>query len=353
MIRALTLVGTDLYVGGAWPHGLYVSHDNGVSWDSLGFAGGENQVRAIAASGPNLLVGLDYSEGAYLSTDNGSSWTRTILTNTGVFAFFVDGSTVLAGCDSGLVLRSTDDGVSWTETSIDANNCLVNSFTKMGNSIFAGSYPQPYSAGPGVLRSTDNGATWEHTPMTGLVYSDITGVLASRNNLLVTGGTGMFVSTDSGSSWTQTWNDWIQGTGFLSGFVEADGKVFALALGGGATPMSADHGLNWVFINQRTPEVHGWRAFVASSQYLFAASGADDGSIWKCPLSELYVCGDANGDGARDISDCVFIIAYVFAYGPSPSPIVLGDANNDGTVDISDAVYLISNTFAGGPAPCD
>jgi hypothetical protein len=65
-----------------------------------------------------------------------------------------------------------------------------------------------------------------------------------------------------------------------------------------------------------------------------------------------YVCGDANGDGGVDISDAVFLIAYIFSGGAAPSPLLAGDANCDSTVDISDVVYLIAYIFSGGPAPC-
>jgi hypothetical protein len=66
-----------------------------------------------------------------------------------------------------------------------------------------------------------------------------------------------------------------------------------------------------------------------------------------------YVCGDCNGDGTANISDAVYLIAYIFSGGPPPDPLLSGDANCDGTPNISDAVYLISYIFAGGPAPCD
>ncbi|TFH59970.1 MAG: hypothetical protein E4G91_08630 [Candidatus Zixiibacteriota bacterium] len=66
-------------------------------------------------------------------------------------------------------------------------------------------------------------------------------------------------------------------------------------------------------------------------------------------------CGDANSDGHYDISDPVFIIAYVFSAGWPPDDCNYiggkGDANGDGTVDISDAVYLIAYIFQGGPTP--
>ncbi len=65
-----------------------------------------------------------------------------------------------------------------------------------------------------------------------------------------------------------------------------------------------------------------------------------------------YLCGDANSDGTVNISDAVFLIAYIFAGGSAPDPLAAGDANRNGAVNISDAVYLIAYIFAGGPAPC-
>ena len=46
-----------------------------------------------------------------------------------------------------------------------------------------------------------------------------------------------------------------------------------------------------------------------------------------------------------------YLIAYIFAGGPAPNPLMTGDANCDGSVDISDAVYLIAYIFTGGPLP--
>ena len=65
-----------------------------------------------------------------------------------------------------------------------------------------------------------------------------------------------------------------------------------------------------------------------------------------------YKCGDANGDAAVDISDVVYLIAYIFSGGFPPSPLPAGDANCDGMVDISDVVYLNAYIFSGGLAPC-
>lgn len=75
-------------------------------------------------------------------------------------------------------------------------------------------------------------------------------------------------------------------------------------------------------------------------------------SSTKTLLLQVYLCGDADGSAAVDISDAVNLIAYIFAGGPAPNPLISGDADCSNSVDISDAVYLIAYIFNGGPAPC-
>jgi hypothetical protein len=66
--------------------------------------------------------------------------------------------------------------------------------------------------------------------------------------------------------------------------------------------------------------------------------------------------GDANGNGAIDIDDVVYLINYIFVSGsPTPTPfrVCSGDANCDCIIDISDVTYLIAYIFSSGPLPCD
>jgi len=65
-----------------------------------------------------------------------------------------------------------------------------------------------------------------------------------------------------------------------------------------------------------------------------------------------FICGDADGSGAVDIDDIVYLVAYIFSGGPAPNPIELGDADCFGDIDIDDIVYLISYIFSSGPEPC-
>jgi hypothetical protein len=67
----------------------------------------------------------------------------------------------------------------------------------------------------------------------------------------------------------------------------------------------------------------------------------------------IFLCGDANSDGAVNVSDAVSIINYVFVGGDAPDPYEAGDSNCDGSVNVSDAVYIINYVFIGGNIPCD
>jgi hypothetical protein len=64
-----------------------------------------------------------------------------------------------------------------------------------------------------------------------------------------------------------------------------------------------------------------------------------------------FTAGDANRDRTINISDAVYLIAFIFSGGPAPTPSVAGDANCDSAVNISDAVFLIAYIFGGGSAP--
>ena len=65
----------------------------------------------------------------------------------------------------------------------------------------------------------------------------------------------------------------------------------------------------------------------------------------------LNATGDANGDGSINVSDVVFLVAYLFKGGPAPYPLWKADVNGDCKVTIGDVVYLVAYLFKGGPPP--
>lgn len=82
---------------------------------------------------------------------------------------------------------------------------------------------------------------------------------------------------------------------------------------------------------------------------------ASDGALTDTAIVELsiieYTAGDADGNGFVNISDVIYLIAYIFGGGPAPSPMAAGDADCSGTVNISDASFLVAFIFGDGSPP--
>ncbi|MBK7091964.1 MAG: hypothetical protein IPH59_09645 [bacterium] len=98
------------------------------------------------------------------------------------------------------------------------------------------------------------------------------------------------------------------------------------------------------------PSVFNNVTLLAEATSLSGVSDADTALV-----EVMIMHGDADNSGAITVSDAVYCIAYIFAGGPTPVPVLdAGDANCDVAVGISDAVYLIAYVFAGGaPPPCN
>ncbi len=63
---------------------------------------------------------------------------------------------------------------------------------------------------------------------------------------------------------------------------------------------------------------------------------------------------DDGTDSSIDISDLVYMVAYMFQDGPAPPCLEEADCNGDGDIDIADLVCMVSYMFQSGfnPAPC-
>jgi hypothetical protein len=63
-----------------------------------------------------------------------------------------------------------------------------------------------------------------------------------------------------------------------------------------------------------------------------------------------HLLGDVNNDNIVNISDAVYLIAWIFGGGPEPIPDVLaGDTDCSGFTNISDVVAIISYIFGAQP----
>jgi hypothetical protein len=81
---------------------------------------------------------------------------------------------------------------------------------------------------------------------------------------------------------------------------------------------------------------------------------ATDVSSYDFIIRYPNISGDVNTDGIVSLSDIVYLINYLFKFGPGFEPFWKGDTNGDCKVSSSDIVWLINYLFKSGPAPvCD
>jgi len=82
-------------------------------------------------------------------------------------------------------------------------------------------------------------------------------------------------------------------------------------------------------------------------------AGVDIGAYeyGDCAPPTKFQRGDVDGRGGLDISDPIFLLAYLFLSGEALACLDAADINGDGTLGIGDAVYSLSYQFLGGPAP--
>jgi len=92
-----------------------------------------------------------------------------------------------------------------------------------------------------------------------------------------------------------------------------------------------------------------------SAGTLFARYNVGDGPVAVGRYPDCFIKkGDADGSGTIEISDAVYLIAYIFISG-SPAPVTSGAGDFDCTdiTEVSDAVGIISYIFIpGAPGSC-
>ncbi len=98
---------------------------------------------------------------------------------------------------------------------------------------------------------------------------------------------------------------------------------------------------------------HIWNAIGEYSVMVKAKDVWGEETPWSAPSNpaQIVARGDGNGDYDINVADAVYMINYVFKFGPPPEPELAGDANCDSQANVADAVYLINYTFNGGPPP--
>jgi photosystem II stability/assembly factor-like uncharacterized protein len=281
-VASLAVLGNYLFAGTG--EGIFISSDNGVSWD-MADSGLKNLfIKTLAVNGSIIYAGT-WGSGVFRSSDTGKSWieVNTHLTSDGCFwitSLFASGTVLFAGAGfGGGSYVSIDSGAYWQcildnpTANIDWNEC---SFTMKENFLFAGTtagvyrtanfsgyYPFSWSrmglsdkviyalatigsaifagTNKGLYTSTDNGTTWNVVNL-GIPDSCVLSLAESENNIFAGTKSGIFLSTNGGANWTEI------NTGLLHNSINsivANGKTIFAGSRAGLFSLTNNGTSNW------------------------------------------------------------------------------------------------------------
>ena len=242
---------------------------------------------------PGLPLGLAYGAGIFVSADNGQSWqpTRGARGFT-IYSMIAFNGMLFAGSINGRIFISLDGGQTWELNNYETiGTPSIRDFAVSNGKLYAAA-PAP---GQGVWRLTDNPYVWEKAGTAGLTNLVVTSLAAIGGNLFAgTDGNGVFVSTD-GNNWMSV-NNGITTPRIYTLAVDGNRLYAGAALGSPTTTpnevfVTNDNGQNWArvgtglaasfpagFFNQvfkLAPS--GGKLFAASSNGLIV----NDGAAWR------------------------------------------------------------------------
>jgi photosystem II stability/assembly factor-like uncharacterized protein len=279
-INALAVSGRNIFAG-TGGGGVFLSTNNGTSWTAVnsGMPANSN-IHSFAVRGSNIFAGT-VGRGVFLSTNNGSNWTAVnngLPANASVYSLAVNDSNIFAGTFAGgSVFLSIDNGTSWTAVNNGLpTNAVVYSLTMSGNKIFA-------TANGRVFLSTNNGTNWTAVN-NGLPVFAFAGRLAviDSNIFAGTDGGGVFLSTNNGTTWRPVNNGLTDSTVWSLAVDRC--LIFAGTRSKGVF-FSADDGTTWKAISEGLTDTTNVWSLAVNDSFVFA--GADGGSVWRRPLSEM------------------------------------------------------------------
>ncbi|NOX64233.1 MAG: T9SS type A sorting domain-containing protein [Chlorobi bacterium] len=291
-VESIAVCG-NIVVVGSQIGGIYVSTDNGSTWNesSNGLPSSGLEVPRIICDGTKFYAAIKYF-GAYVSTDNGTSWSgggNGLPNSPYIQTLAVDGNKIFLGTKKG-VYFSTDNGANWNEANTGLSDTDVRTLGIIGGTILAGTYTDH------LYKSALNNINWSLSnnglPSNG---NHVRSFASISNRIFAGTNYGVYYSDDGGSNWIAA-NAGMENS-FVSELVAYKDNLFASLVSGegGGVLISTDLGVTWSEINQGFPEYPYVSALALGTSDIFAG-GPDGWSVWRRPLSEITSVKNKNNE---------------------------------------------------------
>lgn len=176
-----------------WSNSLYISSDNGLTWESKSPATIGNITKVDIISRDTILIMTDQSK-LYKSNNRGSNW-AAVNFNSGIKCVdFVNSKLGFLSNHEG-IYRTTDGGINWQRVYTVNTSALVLTI-KFYNTLIGFAYRD----GSEMLKTVDGGTTWTSTYL-GDDMNDI--FFVDQTNAYAVGEDGaMYRTVNGGTSWT-------------------------------------------------------------------------------------------------------------------------------------------------------
>lgn len=298
LAAGLNGASTNLFAG-TYDAGIFLSTNDGTSWQAVNNGLGDYTVNSIALSGSNIFAG---NGGIYRSTNNGASWELvTVFPNEETSkCIAVSDSEVFAGTGQwnggpGEIYRSADNGTSWNLVFVTRRTYIfVSSLIISDTNVFAGTGGLDNN----VYRSSNNGTTWIVDDTTFYGGGSTRAFAVSGSNLFAGTNTGVYLSTNNGLSWTPVNNG-------LPDYVNNYGWITTLAVspnGAGGNNLFAGTDTAGVYLSTNNGE--SWTAIGMSNIYINSLAVSDSNlfagtysGVWRRPLSEMITGVEDHNNG--------------------------------------------------------
>ncbi|MFH1052295.1 MAG: T9SS type A sorting domain-containing protein [bacterium] len=325
--------GNDIYVGTTpslcvdIPDGIFMSNNNGETWQPLGLE--DFWVPSVCVAKNNIIAGTNH--GVLISSDGGINWQEPEGLPQGIIVliFADDNENVFASSGKGIYF-SSNNGINWELR----NNGLpsrpwANSIASTGDLVIAG-------LDSGVWISSDLGLNW-YEKNNGLPLDDRTvwSVGASNNTIFMSTRNNLYRSTDLGENWELKKEGLPQYDLFVNSFAFYEDYIF-IATGRGIY-ISSNNGDTWIPKNDGIVNIDGFfTSIVISGEYIFtgtngAGFGTKGDKVYRAKISDLIT--DVEENGSKPL----------FSIYPNPATNFLYINNQDvtGKIEIISALGII------------
>lgn len=302
--RTVTFVvsGSNL-IASAYTDYLYQSNDTGKVWkyQKVPFI-----INTLAAHSNALFAGTD-TGGVFRSLDSGVTWTQvnTGLTAVNIQKMFIRGDVIFAGTKFGGIFRSLDNGSTWKEVNAGVRGLSMSIIISSGSVLFAGTY------GGGIFRSMDNGRNWS------AVNTDVTSPRSANNKyilsmtisdttIIASTQNGILLSTDNGEHWKKTDGNQFRFTSFLV----TDSVIFACNSEQSSFYRSRDHGNTWTEIRSLSNLGISVNQLLKVGNIFYAATD-NNGLLWSDDLGFSWIQARLKSENSKEVKS----IKMMFANG--------------------------------------